>query len=121
MARYGYFFLLILLSACGNALTIPEDIPLTRLPANRDFTLTLVMETCSDTCARYEEPECDVSVDEEEMIIRVDARVGIDANAVENCITICGGEILAHCEVEALPPGTYTVTSRGFEHEIILE
>jgi hypothetical protein len=121
MARFAPALALLLLSACGNALEIPEDIPITRLPADEDFVLTLVMESCSDVCARYDEPECDVSVDERENIITVDARVPFDANAVENCISICGGPILAHCEIDALSAGVYTVRSKGFEHEIILE
>jgi|SRR5687768_10501525 len=119
MARLA--LLVLLLSGCGESLVIPEDIPITHLPANEKFVLTLVMESCSDTCATYEEAECDVSVDEEEMIIRVDARVGYDSEVVENCVSTCGVPILAHCDVEALDPGTWTVSSRGFEHEIILE
>ena len=119
MARFA--LLLLFLTACGNSLEIPEDIPITRLPANQDFVLTLVMESCSDTCATYDEPECSVSVDERENIITVDASVGFSSNDVENCVSICGREILAHCEIDSLPAGTYTVRSKGFEAEIILE
>ena len=121
MTRIFAILLLLLVSACGDALRIPEDIPITHLPANQDFVLTLVMETCSDTCAKYDEPECSVQVDEEERIIRVDVSVGFEPNVVEDCVTVCGREILAHCDVDALPAGTYTVTSKGFVHEIILE
>ena len=115
------FALLFLLSGCGQSLDIPEDIPITHLPADEEFVLTVVMESCSDTCAKYDEPECSVSIDEEEMILRIDAHVGYESGVVENCISTCGVPILAHCEIEALKAGTWLVTSRGFEHEIILE
>lgn len=121
MARYVANLLILLLAGCGDSLQIPEDIPITHLPANEDFVLTLVMETCSDTCAKYDEPECSVDVDEEENVIFVDACVPFEANAIEDCVSVCGNEILAHCDVDSLPSGTYTVLSKGFEHEILLE
>ena len=122
MARSMAFCFLLLLSACGSALTIPEDIPITHLPAGQDFVLTLIMDTCSDTCATYEEGSCDVSVNKEKMEIRVDASVGFDANAVDNCVSVCGGEVLAHCDVDPLPAGTYTVKSKGgFSEQIFVE
>jgi hypothetical protein len=119
MFRFALLFLL--LSGCGQSLDIPEDIPITHLPADEEFVLTVVMESCSDTCAKYDEPECSVSIDEEEMILRIDAHVGYESGVVESCISTCGVPILAHCEIEALKAGTWLVTSRGFEHEIILE
>ena len=122
MARFVPLFL-FLLAACGDALTIPEDIPITHLPAGEDFVLTVVMESCSDPCAAYEEPECSVDVNEDDKTLFLDATVGFDAGAVENCASrgLCGPMIFAHCEVDALPEGTYTVRSKGFEALIFLE
>jgi hypothetical protein len=112
--------LLALLASCGNALTTPEDVPITHLPAEEKFILTLVMETCADSCATYDEPTCDVSVDEKDKVIEVDACVGFDRGAAD-CRTVCGGEILAHCDIPALPAGTYTVRSGPFSHQVFLE
>lgn len=121
MARIAACLFVLLLAACGDSLVVPEALPLTRLPAGQDFVLTLVMTSCSDTCATYDEPQCDVSVDREDRVIRVDACVGINRDAVETCLPVCGREILAHCDVDALPAGTYTVRSKGFAAQIELE
>lgn len=112
---------LLLLSACGDALTTPEDIPIRRLPANEAFSLTLVMESCSDPCISYEEASCEVDVDEEDRIIDVDARVGIGSATTECRHALCGPQVLAHCDVPALPEGTYTVEAGSFRQQVFLE
>jgi hypothetical protein len=121
MARFVPLFLFFL-AACGNSLQVPEDIPITHLPAGEDFVLTVVMETCSDPCATYEEPTCSVDVDEKDMVIEIDASVGFDSGS-SDCAARgqCGPMIFAHCDVDALPEGTYSVRSGGFEALIFLE
>ncbi len=121
MARVAFLLSILFLAACGSALTTPEDIPLKHLPAGEKFVMTLVMDTCSDTCATYDEPSCSVSVDKSKMVIHIDASVGFSSNGVDGCISTCGREILAHCDVPALAAGTYTVKSNGFEAQIFLE
>ena len=109
-----------ILIGCGNALTTPEDIRITRFPANTQFTLTIVMKTCSDTCATYDEGDCSLDVDRPDNTINVNASVGFDRNKDE-CSEMCGPEILVHCTVPALKAGTYTVKSGSFVHQIFLE
>lgn len=114
-------FFLLVLSSCGDSLTTPEDIPITRLPANEPFSLTLVMESCSDPCTSYGEPSCEVGVDEEDRVIHVDASVDLGSQDGECISALCGPQVLAHCDVPALPAGTYTVRSGTFMHQISLQ
>jgi hypothetical protein len=106
------------LFACGgSSLTTPEDLPITTYPADTEFRMTLVMDTCADPCATYEPAECSVSV--EGMTIEVDVEVAYEHNDDGCALTNqCGGQVLAHCTVRALGAGTYTVQAGSFQRQI---
>jgi hypothetical protein len=73
------------------------------------------MDSCADTCATYEASSC--SVDVQENMIMLDVEVSYDRTSSE-CSEVCRGQVLAHCEVAALPAGTYTVKSGSFQKTI---
>jgi hypothetical protein len=103
--------------ACGGqSLTTPEDLPITTYPAGSEFTLTFVMESCADACAQYEQGECSVSVDGG--TIEVEVSVSYERNDSDGCTETCSGNVLAHCRVGALDPGTYTVQAGSFQRQI---
>lgn len=104
------------LSACGGStLTQPQDLPTNVYPANTPFRMTLVMKTCSDSCATYEAPECTVEVDGTTLL--VDASVSYERTG-ETCTERCGAPVLAHCDVGGLAAGEYVVESEGFRRQI---
>lgn len=110
-------FVLASAAACGPSISTPEDLPITVYPKDQPFRLTVVMESCSDACAKYSDPECDVSVDREKREIRLDASVGFDRES-DACGERCGPSVLAHCDVPALASGTYSVSSGSFSRQI---
>lgn len=97
--------------ACGSDdLTRPADLEILDYPANQAFTLTLVMRHCRSTCATYGPSSCEVSVDADERRIRVDPEVPVETDSDGPCAERCGGAaVLAHCRVEPLAAGTWTV------------
>lgn len=96
----------------GESLTRPTDLPITVYPAGSDFTLTLVMKRCRQTCETYSEASCDVSIEEDDRIVRVSPEVSVETNGDERCDPSCGGApVLVHCRVSALAPGEWTVES----------
>ena len=110
-------------AACGGTtLTRPTDLPTTTYPANEEFTLSLVMQPCSFSCERYEAATCDVDVDEDARVVSVSPQVEVEREDDEGgCSQHCqGAPVLAHCEVEGLPAGTYTVEADdgGFSRTI---
>lgn len=108
---------LVLGDGCGSpALTIPQGIPVKAYPANEPLRLTLVMTHCSDVCAVYSDSECTVAVDGK--TLELDIRVPYERDDSQLCAEGCGREVLAHCSIEALGPGTYVVSSGAFEGEI---
>lgn len=118
---------LVLVPACGGrSLDSPEALPIRAYPADKDFTMTFIMTSCSDTCATYEVAECSVDVDTEARTIDVDASVsygekdGVDAAALEGCTLACGAPVVAHCSVPALGEGTYRVNAGTFRGEITI-
>lgn len=110
------------LSACGGkSLERPESLPLRSYPAERDFRMSFVMTSCSDPCAEYEASDCSVDVDTEDRVIEVSVSIGYsDREGVDRstCALACGKPVLGHCEVPALPAGTYTVVSGVFSANI---
>jgi hypothetical protein len=112
----------LLATACGeDALTRAESLPLRTYPADRDFRLSLIMTSCSDACSDYEASECSVDVNTEDRVIEVDASVGYsERDGVDRatCALTCGKPVVAHCDVSAVPAGTYTVVSGTFSATI---
>jgi hypothetical protein len=105
------------LTACGGqSLTTPENLRIDTYPKDTPFTLTLVMESCRDTCATYGDAECSVEVAEENMIL-VEIEVSYERLG-DQCAEVCAGEVLAHCDVNGLPAGKYTVKAGGFQRTI---
>lgn len=121
-ARAPFLGALLLIAACGSSATItmPQDLQRTAYPANQPFRLTVILQSCSDSCAEYEEPTCEVSVDREERVIELDVSVSYD-RVGDTCNERCGPPIFGHCAIGSLPPGTYTVKSGKFRRLITLE
>ncbi|MBK6685441.1 MAG: hypothetical protein IPG45_13295 [Deltaproteobacteria bacterium] len=117
MARtlFALTFGLALAGCGGNTLTQPQDLPTKVYPADTAFRLTLVMKTCSDSCATYEAGECSVEV--EGNTLTVDASISYERTG-ENCTERCGTPVLVHCEVGKLAAGEYTVEADGFTRQI---
>lgn len=117
MRRAVLFALVTGLMSCGGqSLTTPESLTIQTYKKDTPFTLTFVMTSCRDACATYETPECSVEV--EGNTIRVDVEVSYERNGGGTCIELCAGEVIAHCDVQALPEGTYTVESGSFSKTI---
>lgn len=110
------------LSACGgDSLSRPESLPLRSYPADTAFRMSVVMSSCSDPCAEYEASECSVDVDTEDRIIEVDVSVSYsDRDGVDRatCALACGKPVMGHCEVPAIPAGSYTVVSGSFSASV---
>ena len=125
LARFAQSALVALslaLTSCGGkALQTPEDLPITEYSVG-DFTITLVMTTCSNVCSQYEEPQCDSSVEDSTITISVSVPYGDkDGADPTKCALTCGPKILAHCQVSGLGAGTYTVVAgNGFERSITI-
>src|SRR5215472_10050909 len=50
--------------ACGKqSLDTPQELDIHTYPAKTAFTITVVMQACSDLCASYDQPSCSVSLD----------------------------------------------------------
>lgn len=112
----GAIALAIGLSACGGqSLTTPESLRIDTYRKDTPFTLTLIMESCRDTCSTYSESKCSVEVEGNEIL--VDVEVEYERNE-ESCVEVCAGEVLAHCSVNGLPAGKYTVKAGGFSRTI---
>lgn len=106
-------FGLLALAACGDSkLRRPIALPVTTYPANQDFTLTLEMARCRQSCEVIGERKCDVSINEDERRIEVSAEVELTFEDGVDCTGDClGSPVLAHCEVSALDAGRWTVVS----------
>ncbi len=121
LARAAGLLGLSLAAACGApSIDQPEGLALTTYPADQAFRLTLIMRGCADGCATYEAPECTTSVDEEDRVIDVDATVAYSRDDAAVCVSFCGPQVLAHCDVPALPAGTWRVRDGKFERQIDL-
>ena len=112
--------LLLFAPSCGSqSLTTPEDLPITTYGTGKPFMLSFVMSSCRDPCSMYDTPRCSVSFDQKERLIEVD--ISLDYSRQEdNCSNVCGGQVLAHCQIEGLDSGTYTVKSGSFERKITI-
>ena len=108
-------------AGCGQSLTTPEALPLRELAAGTK-KITLVMKSCSDTCAEYDEPTCEATVDGNTITLDVcvtySDKDGVDRDTLEGCSVRCGAPVLATCDVPTLARGTYTVVSGTFEETI---
>ena len=113
--RASALALSVLFACGGSSLTTPEDLPITTYPADAEFRMTFVMDSCADPCATYDPAECSVSV--EGQTIEVDVEVSYERSD-EACSNQCGGQVLAHCTVRALGAGTYTVQAGSFQRQI---
>lgn len=111
----AFTFGLALVACGGNTLTQPQDLPTKVYPANTPFRLTLVMKTCSDSCATYEAGECTVEV--EGNTLTVDASIDYERTG-ESCTERCGTPVLLHCDVGGLSAGEYSVEADGFTRQI---
>ncbi len=132
---------LLLLAACGHqSLDMPEELVIHDFPAHKAFTMTVVMKACSDLCASYDQPSCKVSIASETVqttttsadgkvstigvkkkLIQLDVHVGYSSHTGPECAGQCGPQILAHCNVGALDPGTYTVVSGSFRQDVTVK
>lgn len=112
---FGALAFLGLLSCGGDALTMPEDVQITTYKKDTPFTLTVVMKSCADTCATYSDPTCSVEVDGETILL--DVEVSYERTG-DQCSEVCSGQVLAHCDVSGLAPGTYTIESGSFRKTI---
>jgi hypothetical protein len=114
---------LLVLASCGRSLSTPESLPTRVFPANQAFTMTLVMKSCSDVCLVYDQASCNVSIDSQ--IIKLDIDVNVHDASLPmpppgGCGLSCGPEVFAHCMVPSLNPGTYLVSSNGFNATVTL-
>jgi hypothetical protein len=102
-------FAVLGLVGCGSSIDQPEDLPVTAYStAGAAFRMTLVMKHCSDSCATYSDPVCEVEV--EGNVINIEASIAYDRND-EGCNDRCGNPVIVHCDVPSLSPGEYTVSS----------
>ncbi|MEM1026317.1 MAG: hypothetical protein AAGD10_21970 [Myxococcota bacterium] len=113
----GAFPLLLCLGLAGCGGSNADEIvglgSQTRFLANQPFILTVLVQS-PPSCAeiRFDEAECDVDIDEDARIIRVNAKVPFEES--DGCVPDTGLESLpVDCAIDALPPGTYTVRSGG--------
>lgn len=105
-----------LVASCGGqSLDTPEELDITTYRVNTAFTLTLIMESCRDTCATYEASTCEVEIDGN--TLKLDVEVEYERNNDE-CADVCNGQVLAHCSVGPLAAGTYTVEAGSFRRTI---
>lgn len=114
---------LLALACGGRALETPEDLPIRNYPARTGFTITFVMESCSDTCQQYEAAECEVEVVEDNTIeidvsVSYDEREDVSADDLQGCSLQCGAPVLASCMIPSLEAGTYRVVVDSFSAEI---
>lgn len=113
---FGAIALAIGLSACGgSSLSTPESLRIDTYRKDTPFTLTLVMESCRDTCSTYSESKCSVEVEGNEIVLDIDVPY---ERTSESCVEVCTGEVLAHCSVNGLAAGKYTVKAGGFSRTI---
>lgn len=116
--------LVLFTAACGDmALVRPTGLPITTYPSGRDFTMTLVMDRCRQSCEAYSPSECGVTVNSEDRRIEVSPRVPFERIDNQLCNEDCqGAAVLAHCQVPALTEsGEWTVqSSEGLFSRIIV-
>lgn len=108
-----------LTGACGGqSLDTPEDLVIRDYPKDAPFVLTVVMKSCSDRCATYDASRCKVAVEGNQ--IKLDVSVHFSRDNSKPCSEVCGPQVIAHCDVGALNPGTYTVVSGSFRKDITI-
>jgi hypothetical protein len=121
----GALPLLLAFAACGGqSLETPEGLPIREYSAGADFTLTLLMESCSDTCSTYEPAECSTEIEGMEILVEVSVpyseKEGTNSSTLEGCSLACGPSIFAHCPVSSLQAGTYQVVAGSFRAPITI-
>jgi hypothetical protein len=105
-----------LAASCGNqSLETPEELLISTYPKDAAFTLTLIMESCRDTCATYQESTCEVEIDGN--TIKLSPEVEYERSNDE-CAEVCNGQVFAHCSIPALGAGTYTIEAGSFKRTI---
>ncbi|MEL6187641.1 MAG: hypothetical protein AAFU79_23725 [Myxococcota bacterium] len=123
-AAPALLFLASIGAACGDdALTRPTGLPILTYPAGREFTLTLIMDRCRQSCETYAPSECEVSVEASDRVVEVSPRVPFERTDGVACNENCSGAaVLAHCAVGALEAGAWTVEAAngGFRQAITL-
>lgn len=105
-------------AGCGRSLDNPTGLVIRSYPADKAFTMTLVMTTCSDKCSTYSDAACAVKL--EGQTLQVDASIaysekdGTDEDSLTGCSLNCGAPVTVDCPVPALAAGTYTVEANRF-------
>jgi hypothetical protein len=109
-------------AGCGRSLDNPTGLVIRSYPANKAFTMTLVMTTCSDQCATYADAACAVKL--EGQTLQVEASIayadkdGTDETTQTGCSLNCGAPVTVDCTVPALAAGTYSVEANRFKTTI---
>jgi hypothetical protein len=105
-------------AGCGRSLDNPTGLPIRSYPAGKAFTMTLVMTTCSDKCATYSDPACNVKVEGQTLQVEASIAYGdkddTDEASLTGCSLNCGAPVTVDCAVPELTAGTYTVEANRF-------
>ena len=107
--KFGAASLLLTLLGCGGAdLSEAEDLPVREYQADVPLRMTVVMQSCGNPCATYENGRCMVKVEARTIELKPMLDVKVEREDAA-CLQSCGPPALVHCEVEPLTEGSYTV------------
>jgi hypothetical protein len=124
--RFVPVLLLFVINCGGTALDSPEFLPRTTF-ANGSKQITFIMASCSDTCLSYEDAVCSIELDQESGAINVEVSVAYqerddaDRTSLDGCGVTCGPPVYAHCDLPALPSGSYRLVAGSFESTIVIQ